>query len=252
LTKQASRVGLADVVDVGRVPGGSSSTGVRRPDVYPRGDHTHRHLDAGNSAIIGINTAPNPDTIIFDNDTTLAGAAQCDLAATVTNTTLIAVTGSTGNETFVIDLSGGAFPAAINFQIDLAAGTEALTINGSSGADTIEFGANGVDLDNDDAADVTDPTPPGVPAGVETFTVNAAAGNDTLSGAGSSGLGAAFTSILTLNGGAGDDIIVGGSGNDTLNGIDGNDTITGGNGNDTINGGAPIPRATRRLRPESP
>jgi hypothetical protein len=39
-----------------------------------------------------------------------------------------------------------------------------------------------VDLDNDDAADVTDPTPPGVPAGVETFTVNAAAGDDTLSG----------------------------------------------------------------------
>jgi hypothetical protein len=112
----------------------------------------------------------------------------------VTNTTLISVTGSTGNETFVIDLSGGAFPAAVNFQIDMAGGTDTATINGSSGADTIEFGANGADLDNDDAADVTDPTPPGAPAGVETFTVNTAAGNDTLSGAGSTGLGAAFTS----------------------------------------------------------
>jgi hypothetical protein len=157
-------------------------------------------IDAGNSAIIGINAVPNPDTILFDNDTTLAGTAQCDLAATVANTTLIAVTGSTGNETFLIDLSGGAFPAAINFQIGMAGGTDTVTINGSSGADTIEFGANGVDLDNDDPADVTDPTPPGAPVGVETFTVNAAAGNDTLSGAGSTGLGAAFTSGLTLNG----------------------------------------------------
>jgi hypothetical protein len=141
-------------------------------------------IDSGNSAIIGIDTATTPDNIIFDGDTTLAGATAC---GDVTNTTLISVTGSTGNETFVIDLSGGAFPAAINFQIDMAAGTDALTFNGSSGADTIEFGANGVDLDNDDAADVTDPTPPGVPAGVETFTVNAAAGNDTVTGVGSTG-----------------------------------------------------------------
>jgi Ca2+-binding RTX toxin-like protein len=207
-------------------------------------------IDAGDTASVGIDTAPAPDTILFDNDATPLNGAVC---GDVGNTTLIAVTGSTGNETFVIDLSGGAFPAAINFQIDMAAGTDALTINGSSGADTIEFGANGVDLDNDDAADVTDPTPPGVPAGAETFTVNAAAGNDTLSGAGSTGLGAAFTSSLTLNGGAGDDTIVGGSGNDTLNGIDGNDTITGGNGNDTINGGAGTDTASySTYRPESP
>jgi hypothetical protein len=106
--------------------------------VCPRGDHGHRHRRCGE---LGNHRYqyPNPDTIIFDNDTTLVGAAQCDLAATVTNTTLIAITGSTGNGTFVIDLSDGAFPAAINFQIDMAAGTDALTINGSSGAETIEF-----------------------------------------------------------------------------------------------------------------
>jgi len=181
-------------------------------------------IDAGQTASVGIDTAPAPDTIEFDDDATpfTAGTTCGD----VSNTTLIAVTGSTGNETFVIDLSGGAFPAAINFTIDMLAGTDALTINGSSGADTIEFGANGVDLDNDDAADVTDPTPPGVPAGVETFTVNAAAGGDTVTGSGSTGLGAAFASGLTFNGDAGTDTIGGGSGNDTLNGGADADTLT--------------------------
>jgi hypothetical protein len=33
-------------------------------------------IDPGNSAVIGVNAAPTPDEIIFDNDTTLAGAAQ--------------------------------------------------------------------------------------------------------------------------------------------------------------------------------
>lgn len=51
----------------------------------------------------------------------------------------------------------------------------------------------------------------------------------------------------TINGGAGDDILVGGSGddiieggagNDTINGLAGNDTLNGGDGNDTINGGS--------------
>jgi len=32
---------------------------------------------AGHGEVIGVNTAPTPDEIIFDNDTTLAGAAQC-------------------------------------------------------------------------------------------------------------------------------------------------------------------------------
>src|SRR6266540_2658443 len=65
-------------------------------------------LGSGDSAVIGIDSTPTPDEIIFDNDATLAGAAQCS-TADVTNTNLIDVDGSTGNETFVVDLSGGAF-----------------------------------------------------------------------------------------------------------------------------------------------
>src|SRR6266511_4796528 len=69
-------------------------------------------IDAGDTASVGIDTAPMPDTILFDNDATPLNGAVC---GDVGNTTLIAVTGNTGNETFIIDLSGGAFPAAVNF-----------------------------------------------------------------------------------------------------------------------------------------
>jgi hypothetical protein len=34
-------------------------------------------IDPGNSAVIGVDTGPTPDEIVFDNDTTLAGAAHC-------------------------------------------------------------------------------------------------------------------------------------------------------------------------------
>src|SRR6266540_2206195 len=53
-------------------------------------------IDAGNSAVVGINVVAGDDEIIFDADATLAGATQCQ-TATVANTTLISVTGSTGN-----------------------------------------------------------------------------------------------------------------------------------------------------------
>jgi Ca2+-binding RTX toxin-like protein len=42
---------------------------------------------------------------------------------------------------------------------------------------------------------------------------------------------------LTLNGGAGDDILIGGDGNDNLNGGLGDDVLIGGPGIDTLDGG---------------
>ena len=43
---------------------------------------------------------------------------------------------------------------------------------------------------------------------------------------------------LTLEGGAGNDILIGGAGNDTLLGGDGDDVLIGGDGNDVMDGGA--------------
>jgi hypothetical protein len=79
----------------------------------------------------------------------------------VTNTTLIPVTGGTGNEPSPSVYRAEGVPGGHKLLDSLLGGAASLTIKGSSGADTGEFGANGVDLDNYDAADVTDPTRPG-------------------------------------------------------------------------------------------
>ncbi len=71
-------------------------------------------------------------------------------------------------------------------------------------------------------------------AGIDRVTVNALAGDDVVD---ASSL-PANALLLTVNGGAGDDVILGGAGNDTLNGNDGDDVIIGGAGQDVIDGGA--------------
>jgi Ca2+-binding RTX toxin-like protein len=74
----------------------------------------------------------------------------------------------------------------------------------------------------------------GAVAGSDRMTVNALAGDDVID---ASGL-AANSALLTLDGGAGDDILIGGAGNDILLGGDGDDVLIGGPGTDTLDGGA--------------
>src|SRR6266566_516970 len=62
-------------------------------------------------------------------------------------------------------------------------------------------------------------------------TIDGGAGNDILWG---------NIGNDTINGRAGNDIIDGGPGNDRIDGGDGNDTVYGGDGNDTITGGTGI------------
>ena len=59
-------------------------------------------------------------------------------------------------------------------------------------------------------------------------TINGTDGNDVLTGSSGSD---------TLNGLGGDDVLSVSSGTNTLNGGDGNDTLNGGRGTDTLNGG---------------
>ncbi len=113
------------------------------------------------------------------------------------------------------------------------------TIDGGAGSDTLIGGA-GVSIDLSSGK---------VTAGSSTFTFtsieNAAvmiggtatgdANGNVLSVAGS--LGTPGGPGVTLDGGAGDDVLIGSSGNDVLLGGTGNDTITGGLGDDTIDGG---------------
>ena len=69
-------------------------------------------------------------------------------------------------------------------------------------------------------------------ASTDRVTVNALAGDDVVD---ASAL-AATSALLTIDGGAGDDVLLGGAGDDTLLGGAGDDVIIGGPGNDTING----------------
>jgi Ca2+-binding RTX toxin-like protein len=73
----------------------------------------------------------------------------------------------------------------------------------------------------------------GAIAGSDRATVNALAGDDVVD---ASGL-AANSTLLTLDGGDGDDVLLGGAGADTLLGGAGDDVLIGGPGTDTIDGG---------------
>jgi Ca2+-binding RTX toxin-like protein len=162
----------------------------------------------------------------------------CSTATTALLKKLV-VTGSTGDETLILDFLGGTFGAgvsgAVGIDVDLGAGTgDALKIRGTKLADTYVFGASGIATNTDAFKDISY-------AGVETFVATLSDGDDNVSGAGNTATGAAFTAALTLYGGAGNDTLRGGNGDDTLNGGDGNDTFTTGaiaDGNDVMIGGA--------------
>jgi len=207
------------------------------------------------------------------------------LVAEVTTTDTIAFVGvATGSETLTIDLSGGPFAPGVAVEgsgtseieftgIVLGAGTDSLSIVGSSGADTIAFSAAGVDLNGDGDADVTFGA--GGLDAIESFTMNGAGGDDVLSGGsgndqinGGTGVdtasyasaSAAVTVDLSVTGtqntkGAGSDTLTaierligsafadtlsGGPSSDSLDGAAGNDVLAGRGGVDTLTGGTGV------------
>jgi Ca2+-binding RTX toxin-like protein len=178
----------------------------------------------------------------------LVDGVQCD-TATVTNTDTVSIVGSTGDETVVISQAGGQFAPGktpngsgndqIEFSVDLGTGSgDSLTLGSVSGvSNTITLGSTGINLElssnTDDVADVTY-------ANVESVTVDGSDAGDVITGAGSPGTGSAMNLPLTLDGGAGSDVLTGGAGNDTLSGFGGHDTLDGQGGNDALDGGLGI------------
>jgi Ca2+-binding RTX toxin-like protein len=155
------------------------------------------------------------------------------------------ITGSVGNDVLIGGsgndvVTGGAG----NDQASLGDGNDRFiwnsgdgsdVVNGEAGVDTLVFNGSNA---NEVISVFTDGPSVFVTRDVgnvvlnihdtESIIINAGAGDDTLTAG--NGLGA-FT-VLTLDGGAGNDTITGGDGNDMLIGGDGNDTVTGGRGND--------------------
>jgi Ca2+-binding RTX toxin-like protein len=147
----------------------------------------------------------------------------------------IVVTGT--GEQFVLDLGGGPFaPGAeveatgiSEIEFDLS-GLTGFWIIGTPGRDTIAVGVEGVNLNDDDDADlITTAT---------TVKVLAEGGNDVVDGSGDPVVGAAFGGSLHVSGGPGRDRIQGGVGNDILEGEDGSDALLGRGGDDLVTGGA--------------
>jgi Ca2+-binding RTX toxin-like protein len=111
--------------------------------------------------------------------------------------------------------------------LDPGAGSDRVVVEGTAGNDTIGVAASAV------APHISiSGGPAGLPIDIvnsETLAVESLAGNDTLN----AGLGLAALTQLTLDGGAGNDVINGGDGNDLLRGGTENDAIDGNRGDDT-------------------
>jgi Ca2+-binding RTX toxin-like protein len=131
------------------------------------------------------------------------------------------------------DLTGtGVTQVAIDLASPSGSGTgdgaaDTVTVNGTSGSNNIQVSGTGGSV-----------TVAGLPATVtfagseganDKLIIEAGAGNDVINAAGL----AAGVIGLTIDGGAGNDMIIGSQGDDTLIGGDGNDTVIGGRGNDT-------------------
>jgi glucose/arabinose dehydrogenase/Ca2+-binding RTX toxin-like protein len=181
----------------------------------------------------------------------LFGAVPMPCAgATSTNTDTVLVTGTHGTpERLTIDESEAPFgPGAtaesntpeIEVVANLGDAADQVAVIGTSGADRLTAGANGLAINADNDVDITfAPSPP--PA----VDLSGGGGVNVLTARGGTGTGAVFGRSVVLRAGSlGDqltgsnlaDFIVGGAGNDDVNGYPGNDTIEGGGGNDKLNG----------------
>jgi len=115
--------------------------------------------------------------------------------------------------------------AGDRFAIDGGAGNDNVTATGTVGDDVIGIAFDGTGVavfaQGGQAISVTN---------IEQLLVESGSGNDTIVGQN----GIAALTHLTLDGGAGNDIITGGDGADLLLGGDGNDLVNGGRGDDTF------------------
>jgi Ca2+-binding RTX toxin-like protein len=126
-------------------------------------------------------------------------------------------------------------PAAANAAVTVTVTGNTATFAGDAAADNITLGVNqdGLITHNAGGTATTDFGGGKTFKSDNTLTVDVTGGdgNDTIN------LSGADLLASSIDGGAGDDIIVGGDPAETIDGGDGNDRITGFKGNDTVNGG---------------
>jgi Ca2+-binding RTX toxin-like protein len=158
------------------------------------------------------------------------------VAATVTNTDTINVTGDGNDQLFPIGLELPFAPGKtdepggsdeIEWSIDLGGGDDLLDLFGADTGDAIQISAADMNLNADETTLDSD----GTFAGVESLAVFAGHGDDVVDATG-------FAGDAELHGSDGSDTVTGGSGPDRIYGEDGDDTLAGGLGNDSLDDGA--------------
>ncbi len=196
--------------------------------------------DSGTQTMSATFAAPDTVAISLATDGSFRVNGLGCSGASLANTTTVDITGSAGNETADIKLTGGPYTGVV-FHVDLGSGHDLLRIFSTSGADHVVAGLDGIDLEADTHQQVDVTT-----VNVESLLINGDSGPDTLSGDGGFGTGLANTIPTTLMGSGGTDTLIGGAGNDvlfggdnsdSLNGMAGNDILIGNSGSDTMLGG---------------
>jgi Ca2+-binding RTX toxin-like protein len=109
--------------------------------------------------------------------------------------------------------------------------TDQVIVNATNGNDAVEVAARTTSVGVTGLAPTVNIQ--NIDPASDALTIKGFAGNDILDAAQLT----ADSVVLTLDGGAGDDLLVGGAGNDTLLGGDGDDTLVGGPGQDILDGG---------------
>src|SRR5690348_3887672 len=148
-------------------------------------------------------------------------------------------------ENLVLNANGGADQVTVNDltgtdvkQVTLEMGSaqgdgasDQVIVNGTDNADKIKLNSNGTTVSVTGLSELVTVVDTET---IDTLTIQGRDGNDIIN---ASGLAAGVIG-LTIDGGAGNDIITGSQGNDLLLGGDGNDTVIGGGGNDVAELGA--------------
>jgi Ca2+-binding RTX toxin-like protein len=161
----------------------------------------------------------------------LVDGAQCG-SATIDNTNVVHVAGTSEGDGVTIDLSGGPFwtkpfglkfPHEVKFDIDLGGGWNGVFIKGDPAApDHIVAGSAGIDLNSGVLFSGVDV----VLTSVQQIYLIGAGQDDTLSSAGDAVTGSPYAHNVTLDGGPGNDTITGGDYSFMVGGPD-DDTIIG-------------------------
>ena len=153
-----------------------------------------------------------------------AGVEQVDLNA-IGGTDTLTVNDLSGTDVVQVNVDlaatgGGGDGEPDHVIVAAPNGDDVISVGGANGAATVLGLAASVNVSNSEPAN-------------DTLTINALGGDDVVDA-----LGLAASSVaLTLDGGAGDDVLIGSAGNDTMFGREGDDVLLGGPGQDVLDGG---------------